>query len=227
MGLEKEEIMQIQKNLFSDNLLEVFIWAKERIRNSKKEAELRQFLITIYSNKCVVHGCNSKVVELDHVFPFAKGGTTEATNGVLRCSKHNKQKGDRLLPFPKAIVELMPQAYKYLNDRDYYRSTVCKIWVTQLKLYWQHPEGKRLLEYLYKHSISEKWIQERIKEGEKRGSWYMGEMLYKDQYIRKYGERNWLVVKILLIFHMIRNEYRKWVKGCFNWNSFYDKILQD
>jgi hypothetical protein len=43
--------------------------------------------------------CGSPAVEVDHVFPYSKGGPTVASNGQALCKSHNRRKGSLTPPW--------------------------------------------------------------------------------------------------------------------------------
>lgn len=43
--------------------------------------------------------CGSPAVEVDHVFPYSKGGPTVASNGQALCTSHNRRKRNTTPPW--------------------------------------------------------------------------------------------------------------------------------
>lgn len=57
----------------------------------------RRALLARDGHRCQVVGCNRVGQTVDHVVPRSRGGAHEWTNVTLMCTRHNSQKGDRLL----------------------------------------------------------------------------------------------------------------------------------
>lgn len=57
----------------------------------------RRAIQTRDNHRCQVTGCNRKGQTIDHVVPRSRGGGHEWSNVTLMCTRHNSQKGDRLL----------------------------------------------------------------------------------------------------------------------------------
>ena len=60
--------------------------------------QLKQALLVRARGRCQEPGCDAPVtwLEADHLIPWNRAGPTNAANGQILCSAHNKGKGDRL-----------------------------------------------------------------------------------------------------------------------------------
>ena len=63
--------------------------------------DARRFVLTRAGHRCeaaalLIWGrCRETAVEVDHIYPWSKGGPTVTSNGQALCSRHNRRKADR------------------------------------------------------------------------------------------------------------------------------------
>jgi len=77
------------------------IHAHKSKRNSKKQKQLRRFLVGQYNQKRELMRCRwcgkvltSETATFDHRIPLSKGGLTNSANAVLACADCNHRKAD-------------------------------------------------------------------------------------------------------------------------------------
>lgn len=70
-------------------------------------------LIGLYGDSCMVDGCSSVDLEIDHVVPLSKGGSHSGCNAQLLCKSHNSAKGNRNSADyrPKEVLDLLPESW--------------------------------------------------------------------------------------------------------------------
>lgn len=65
---------------------------KKRIPIPKK---IRDNIFSVYSHKCTICGSDKKL-EIDHIFPYSKGGTNDPSNLQVLCKPCNIKKSNKL-----------------------------------------------------------------------------------------------------------------------------------
>jgi 5-methylcytosine-specific restriction endonuclease McrA len=73
------------------------ISGKQYQRGTLFQRHVMEYLLKKYSNRCVYCGAEHVPLEIDHVEPISKKGTSRISNLVICCRKCNQRKGSRSL----------------------------------------------------------------------------------------------------------------------------------
>ncbi|MBO3459076.1 RNA-guided endonuclease IscB [Aetokthonos hydrillicola Thurmond2011] len=97
--------------------------------------ETREYLLEKWSRQCAYCGVKNVPLQIEHIYPRAKGGTNRISNLTLSCEKCNLKKGTQdikefLKKDPKRFTEIEAQAKKPLVDTAAVNATRFKIWST-------------------------------------------------------------------------------------------------
>ena len=80
---------------FIIKILDFNSWVKidyECMKREQISKELREQILKADNYKCVYCGSKSQPFEIDHVYPFSKGGATIFKNLACSCIKCNRKK---------------------------------------------------------------------------------------------------------------------------------------
>jgi len=90
--------------------------------------ELREYLLDKWARTCAYCGKQNLPLQIEHIFPRAKGGTGRGSNLTLACEKCNQAKGNEdvavfLKKKPEVLKRILAQAKAPLKDAAAVNST--------------------------------------------------------------------------------------------------------
>lgn len=90
--------------------------------------EVREYLLNKWNRKCAYCDAENVPLQIEHIYPKAKGGTNRISNLSLACSKCNQKKGTKsidqfLAKKPELLKKILTQAKKPLKDAAAVNST--------------------------------------------------------------------------------------------------------
>ena len=90
--------------------------------------EVREYLLNKWGRKCAYCDAENVPLQIEHIYPKAKGGTNRISNLCLACSKCNQKKGAKsieqfLAKKPELLKKILTQAKKPLKDAAAVNST--------------------------------------------------------------------------------------------------------
>ena len=90
--------------------------------------EVRQYLLEKWGRKCAYCGAENTRLEVEHIHPKSKGGSSRVSNLTIACRNCNQDKGDRdikdfLAQKPDVLSRILKQARLPLKDAASVNST--------------------------------------------------------------------------------------------------------
>lgn len=90
--------------------------------------EVREYLLNKWERKCAYCGVENVPLQIEHIYPKAKGGTNRISNLCLACEKCNIRKGTQdiekfLAKKPDVLKRILSQAKRPLKDAAAVNST--------------------------------------------------------------------------------------------------------
>jgi 5-methylcytosine-specific restriction endonuclease McrA len=90
--------------------------------------EVREYLLEKWGRKCAYCGVENVPLQVEHIHPQAKGGTSRISNLCMACEKCNQKKGAKsiekfLAKKPELLKKILTQAKKPLKDAAVVNST--------------------------------------------------------------------------------------------------------
>jgi hypothetical protein len=90
--------------------------------------EVREYLLNKWDRKCTYCGIENVPLQVEHIYPKAKGGSNKISNLCLACDKCNKKKGTQdiktfLSKKPELLKKIQAQAKRPLKDAAAVNST--------------------------------------------------------------------------------------------------------
>ncbi len=97
------------------------IQGKEYQQGTLYGYETREYLLQKWNRQCAYCGVKDVPLQIEHIYPRAKGGSNSITNLTLSCGKCNTKKGtkdvkDFLKKDPTRLEQILKQAKKPLAD---------------------------------------------------------------------------------------------------------------
>jgi 5-methylcytosine-specific restriction endonuclease McrA len=97
------------------------IQGKEYQQGTLAGYETREYLLEKWDRQCAYCGAKDVPLQIEHIYPRAKGGTNSITNLTLSCEKCNTKKGtkdikDFLKKDPSRLEKILAQAKRPLAD---------------------------------------------------------------------------------------------------------------
>ncbi|MFP3988358.1 RNA-guided endonuclease IscB [Streptomyces sp. E11-3] len=95
--------------------------------------EAREYLLVKWGRSCAYCGAEGVPLNIDHVFPRARGGSDRMSNLTLACAACNQSKADRLVQEflagqPKLLAKILAQTKAPLRDAAAVHSTRRALW---------------------------------------------------------------------------------------------------
>ena len=83
--------------------------------------EIREYLLNKWDRKCACCGVENIALQVEHIYPRAKGGSNRISNLCLACPSCNQKKGAKnieqfLATKPDILKRILAQAKRPLKD---------------------------------------------------------------------------------------------------------------
>lgn len=94
--------------------------------------EIRQYLLAKWHRKCAYCDAAGRPLNIDHIFPRARGGSSRISNLTLACAACNQDKGARdvreFVTDPARLAKILRQAKTSLRDAAAVTTTRWALW---------------------------------------------------------------------------------------------------